>query len=302
MAIEWLKKQRTEKFPSQTALAHAAGIKPARYSRIENGYSEMREEEIEGLAKALQLTLDEVRSGNINTTKPKVKKTKTPKGVSAASVVVEPAPKQPTVPPPISPSVTLPPAETKPGDNLEDPKNFTLMPPAQLLLIGNSNNADVRSQLQKAATFAEKVLHTSKVRPAVWVAWRDFSREAQKFLRGPIPTVVLANPKPIDIIQSPVRVSKPLPNKPIQGKPSTRGSAPRSQGNKNVFGHFVDVARESLPASTSAALNEKAVAAKTTNPEMGFMKHFRRIAEIELSPAEFDRIAQEAERRDGSRD
>lgn len=298
MAIEWLKKLRAEKFPSQTALAHAAGIKPARYSRIENGYSEMREDETEGLAKALQLTLDEVRSGNINTTKPKVEKTKTPRGVIAASVIVEPTPKQPAVPPPISPSVTLPPAETKPGDNLEEPKNFTLMPPAQLLLCGNSNNADVRLQLQKAVTFAEKVLHTSKVRPAVWVAWRDFSREAQKFLRGPIPTVVLAEPKPIDIIQRPVHISKPVPIKPVQGKPSTRNSAPRSQGNKNVFGHFVDVARESLPAATSAALNEKALAAKTTNPEMGFMKHFRRIAEIELPREEFERIDREASRRD----
>ena len=39
MAIDWLKKLRTENFPNQTALALAAGIKPARYSRIENGYS-----------------------------------------------------------------------------------------------------------------------------------------------------------------------------------------------------------------------------------------------------------------------
>jgi hypothetical protein len=71
-------------------------------------------------------------------------------------------------------------------------------------------------------------------------------------------------------------------------------------GNKNVFGHFVDVAREWLPAATSAALNEKALAAKTSNPEMGFMKHFRRIAESELPCAEFDRIDHEATRRDGS--
>jgi hypothetical protein len=71
-------------------------------------------------------------------------------------------------------------------------------------------------------------------------------------------------------------------------------------GNKNVFGHFVDVARDWLPAATSAALNGKALAAKTSHPEMGFMKHFKRIAEIELPRAEFDRIDREASRRDGS--
>jgi hypothetical protein len=73
-------------------------------------------------------------------------------------------------------------------------------------------------------------------------------------------------------------------------------------GNKNVFGHFADVARDWLPAATIAALNEKALAAKTSHPEMGFMKHFKRIAEIELSRAEFDRIDREASRRDGSGD
>ena len=51
--------------------------------------------------------------------------------------------------------------------------------------------------------------------------------------------------------------------------------------------------------ATSAALIEKALAAKTSNPEMGFMKDFKRIAEIELPGAEFDRIDREASRRDG---
>ena len=55
-----------------------------------------------------------------------------------------------------------------------------------------------------------------------------------------------------------------------------------------------------LRAATSAALNEKALAAKTSNPEMGFMKHFRRIAEVELARAEFDRIDSGATQRDGS--
>jgi hypothetical protein len=60
------------------------------------------------------------------------------------------------------------------------------------------------------------------------------------------------------------------------------------------------VAREWLPAATSAALNETALAAKTSSPETGFMKHFKRIAETEPPRAEFDRIDREVLRRDGS--
>ena len=298
MATDWLKKLRTENYPSQTALALAAGIKPARYSRLENGYSELREEEIEGLAKALKLTLEEVRSGQLGAAKPKATKAKSPSGVSAARVAETPAPEQPAPPPPSSPSPAIPAAETKPGDNLDDPKNFSLMPPVELLSHRDPNDAGVRTQLQKATIFAEKVLHTSKVRPALWVAWRDFGRDAQKLLRGPAPTIASVEPKPIIKIQH--LAPRPLPVVPAIGKPPAARSSPRQHGNKNVFGHFVDVAREWLPAATSTALNEKALAAKTSNPEMGFMKHFRRIAESELPRPEFDRIDLEATRRDGS--
>jgi transcriptional regulator with XRE-family HTH domain len=298
MAIDWLKKLRTENFSNQTALALAAGMKPARYSRIENGYSELREEEIEGLAKALKLTADEVRSGQPGLSKPKASKAKSPNGVRAARVAETPAPEQPTMPLPSSPSPTMPSAEAKPGDNLDDPKNFSLMPPAELLSHRNPNDVGVRSQLQKATIFAEKVLHTSKVRPAVWVAWRDFGRDAQTLLRGPAPLAAPTEPKPIVKIQH--LAPKPLPVSPAIAKTPAAKSSPRLHGNKNVFGHFVDVARDWLPATTSAALNEKALAAKTSNPEMGFMKHFKRIAEIELPRAEFDRIDREASRRDGS--
>ena len=300
MATDWLKKLRTENFPSQSALALAAGIKPARYSRIEKGYCDLREEEIEGLAKALKLTLDEVRSGQPIVAKPEAVKAKSRRGVSAASVVEVPPPIQPAAPPPSTPSITIKNREIEPGDNLDDPKNFSLMPSAELLSHRDPNDAGVRSRLQKAAIFAEKVLHTSKVRPAVWVAWRDFGRDAQKLLRGPTPTAAPVEPKPIVWIQhlSP----KPLSISPAIAiaKPPTRNPSPRLHGNKNVFGHFVDVAREWLPVATSAALNEKALAAKTNNPEMGFMKHFKRIAEIDLPRAEFDRIDREASRRDGS--
>jgi transcriptional regulator with XRE-family HTH domain len=298
MAIDWLKKLRTENFPNQTALALAAGIKPARYSRIEKGYCDLREEEIEGLAKALKLTVAEVRLGQPDIATPTAAKAKSPRGVNAASVAEAPVTKQPTVPQANTMSVAMPTPEAKPGDNLDDPKNFSLMPPAELLSHRDSTDAGVRSQLQKATIFAEKVLHTSKVKAAVWVAWRDFSRDAQTLLRGSSPMAAPTGPKPIVRMQP--LAPKPLPVSPAIAKTPAAKSPPRLHGNKNVFGHFVDVAREWLPAATSTALNEKALAAKINNPERGFMKHFKRIAEIELPRAEFDRIDREASRRDGS--
>jgi len=302
MAIDWLKKLRTEKFPNQTALAQAAGIKPARYSRIENGYCELREEEIVGLANALKLTVDQVRSGQPSVAPPLVVKAKAPQGISAASLAETSASKQPPLPPPNSTSVAVSAAVEKPGDNLADPKTFSLMPPVELLSPRNANDVAVRSQLQKAIVFAEKVLHTSKVRAAVWVAWRDFGRDTQKFLRGPIPTVAPVEPKPIENPQNYVPKPLPLPVSTAIAKTPPLDSAPRLRGNKNVFGHFVDVAKEWLSAAAFAALHEKATAAKASNPEIGFMKHFKRIAEVELSRAEFDRIDREAARRNGSVD
>jgi hypothetical protein len=239
-----------------------------------------------------------VRSGQPIAAKPEAVKAKSPRGVSAANIVLVPPPIQPTAPPPSTPSITIKKLEIESGDNLDDPKNFSLMPPAELLSHRDLNDAGVRSQLQKASIFAEKVLHTSRVRPAVWVTWRDFGRDAQKLLRGPTPIATPTEPKPIVRIQH--LAPKPLPVSPAIARTPAAKSSPRSHGNKNVFGHFVDVARDWLPAAPSASLNEKALAAKTSNPEMGFMKHFKRIAELELPRPEFDRIDQEASRRDGS--
>ena len=298
MATDWLKKLRLGKFPSQTAAARAAGITPSRYSRLENGYSDLREEEIDALAKALDVTVDELRRGQPAVAEPKEVKVKAPIGVGAARVAEASQPIQTIVPPAPKPIVVDSAAEAKQGDNLDDPKNFSLMPPADLLLRNDVNDAALRAQLQKAVTFAEKVLHTSKVRPAVWVAWRDFSKDAQKVLRGAGPAVVPVEPKPIEIPKFRAPKREAVAPAPLKGP--AKDAKPRLHGNKNVFGHFVDVAREWLAPAASAALNEKALAAKTSNPEMGFMKHFRRIAEIELPREEFERIDREATQRDGS--
>ncbi len=161
MATDRLKKLRTENFPSQTALALAAGIKPARYSRIEKGYCDMREEEIEGLAKALCLTADEVRSGKPGAAQPKAVKTKSPNGMSAARVSEAPPTNPPTVPPPSSPSPTMAAAEPKPSDNLADPKNFSLMPPTELLSHGAQSPSYVATAMGLSHELAQGCIRVS---------------------------------------------------------------------------------------------------------------------------------------------
>jgi hypothetical protein len=47
-----------------------------------------------------------------------------------------------------------------------------------------------------------------------------------------------------------------------------------------------------------SVLTERATAAKARQPEIGFMKHFKRLAEEILTRAEFECIDHEATRRD----
>jgi len=292
MALDWLKKLRLENFPNQTALALAAGIKPARYSRIENGYCDLREEDVEGLAKALKLMVEEVRNGQLVPTTPQtVKSGPPPNNLAAQAIAPQPTPAL------SAPVVAKPPQATVPSDNLTDPKNFTRLPPSELLSIQNFHDAAARARLQQAIAFAEKVLHTSKVPAAVWREWRDFSRAAQNLLRGPAMVSAPNEPKPVVTPQVPT--SMPLPKRTVAVEASPTSSSTRLRGNKNIFGHFVDVAKDWLPAAQFADLSQKAAAAKTQNPELGFMKHFRKIAEAELSRAEFNRIDGEASRRGG---
>lgn len=294
MALDWLKKLRLEKFPNQTALALAANIKPARYSRIENGYCDLREDDIEGLAKALKLSVEEVRNGQPGATTPQTVKSGPPGNNGAAEAITS----QPAPAPALStPVVAKPPQATVPGDNLADPKNFTRLPPSELLSIQNPHDAGARAQLQQAIAFAEKVLRTSKVPAAVWREWRDFSRSAQNLLRGPATVPAPSEPKPTVIHQAPTPILPP--QKTVAVVARSAASPTRLRGNKNIFGHFVDVAKDWLPAARFADLNQKAAVAKMQNPELGFMKHFRKIAEIELPRAEFDRIDSEASRRGG---
>ena len=298
MARAWLKQLRVEKSFTQAALASAAGIKVARYSRIEAGYCEFRDEEATALAETLKETSEFIRSGK------RILKTKgselgvTKAKTEATAVASQPsiAPSSPAISPKgLSVAKTSEPSPTgKVGDDLSDPVNFSLMPPTEALTCGSLAPAEFRNRLQQHIAFATKILHTSKVKPRIWVAWRDFNKEAQNLLRGSEPapkTSTDHQPAPISNEAPP-----PKPDTPASGNPQAR----RTRGNRNLFGYFVEVAKESLPAEKMASLSELATTAKNQQPELGFMKHFKLIAEAELSPADFGRIAAEAAQRHSS--
>ena len=88
MAREWLKQVRGEQHFTQASLARAAGIKVARYSRIEAGYCDLGDDEAQALAATLKQSVDFVRSGrrDLGLKTPEVKPT-TPHLQPAAAAI-----------------------------------------------------------------------------------------------------------------------------------------------------------------------------------------------------------------------
>jgi transcriptional regulator with XRE-family HTH domain len=287
MSRHWLKDLRNGKFPSQSALARAADVLPARLSRIEAGYCDITDEEARALAKALNVTVEQILTGKAAPL-PEIE----PAIVCAPKPVAEPPKTAPVVPlKPVAPVVH--------GDNLADAKNFTLLPPVELFPRVEAGDAGARAQLRQALVLAEKILHTPKVRPAVWVSWRDFSRFAQSVLRDPGVTPVATIPPPpkptpvVSVSQQPVP-----PPAPVLMKLPENDSASRGRSNKNTLGHFLDVARETLPSPVFSSLSNSARLAREKHPEVGFMKHFKQAARVELNAGDFGRIDGEAAIRD----
>jgi len=306
MARDWIKELRIKRFPNQAALAAAAGIKTSRYSRIEKGYCDIQPEEAEVLARLLETTVSFIE-GKEESTKP-VERHPSPvlpdPSLTVPLTATAPDPLPPQVEAPTVSKASLPeprglaaaqaPAlavvEIK-NDDLASPAHFTLMPPLQSLDRAGMDEIAFRSQLQKHIAFATKVLHTSRVKPAVWAAWRNFEKEAQERLRGaqslqaPIPTLPVAKPNVAPII--------PIEEQDL-ATPSRRSGHKR---NKNYAGHFFDAAKDKLPAETVEELVLAAGSAKTTQPEFGFMKHFVRLTEEKLPAHLFQMLGIEASRR-----
>ncbi len=77
------------------------------------------------------------------------------------------------------------------GTDLNDPKNFGMMPPTADLEPGTASEEEYRQRLGRHLAFATTVLHTSKVPAAVWREWRAFEKAIQQRLHE------LAN-RPVD--------------------------------------------------------------------------------------------------------
>lgn len=138
---------------SQGALAKAVGLTSSEVSRIECGYRDIRPAEAAALAKVL---------GLVSVAFP------APVAVTATA----------TDPPP--PSVSLPPV----GNNVNDPANFTELPDLGILERGALPSTVYRERLLAALARTTKILHTSRVRAAVWREWRQFEKRIHALLQA----------------------------------------------------------------------------------------------------------------------
>ncbi len=153
---------------SQGALAKAVGLTSSEVSRMECGYRDIRPDEAAALAKALGLVV-----------------ATSPAPVAVAATVV--APPSPLSPPALAPiqAIVAQVAPAPPvGNNLDDPANFTELPDLGILERGALPPTVHRERLFAGLSRANKVLHTSRVRAAVWREWRQFERKIHALLQA----------------------------------------------------------------------------------------------------------------------
>ncbi len=161
---------------SQAALGKLIGLTGAEISRIECGYRDVSPAEVTALARALGLKEDGNPPGSGTVT--------TGTAASGPSMVLSSGGSIPSPKPLQSAAERLPAAPPQlSGSNLDDPANFQEIPDLTLLNPGGLDPNALRAQLIAASSRATKILHTSRVPAAIWVAWRDFDREAHRILR-----------------------------------------------------------------------------------------------------------------------
>jgi hypothetical protein len=189
------------------------------------------------------------------------------------------------------------------NDDLSNPATFNLMPPGGSLQRGTLDEIPFRARLQKQISFANKVLHTSRVKPAIWRAWRDFEKDAQERLRGVSPAPVAVSASASASLSKPAEVAIAVaPIIPMRARDEAEDAenasrTGRHRRNKNHAGHFFAAAKDKLPAQTVEELVSAAGAAKDAQPEYGFMKHFVRLTEQRIPSEQFRMLHDEAARR-----
>ena len=275
MTRDEIKSARTLRKLSQAALGKLTNLSASEVSRIECGYRDLSETEAAAIARAL---------GCASKVAPIVLATPTPAPMGLARV------KKPnTESPSASTMPSVPTAPTNPpvvklipvGSDLSDPGNFGILPDLSLLTLGGLDEVAYRARLSAEIVRANSILHTPRVPAAVWRAWRQFEQQATERLRNGAPPVPPAPP------------AKTVEIKPAAAAPVASGVP----GSKSINSLFVEAARSLVPVELVERINRAAEAARQSDPTVGFMKHFRRIAEGELEPALLKQVTGEANQR-----
>lgn len=295
MTREEIKSTRTLRKLSQAALGRLANLSASDISRIECGYRDMSEAEAAAIAAALDLTPKGVAKTvaerkPVTTLVPQIKeqKSEAPPAPSAPAAATRDIALTNAQAAPVAVAPASKPLPT--GSDLNDPANFGVLPDLALLSPGSLDEMAFRDRLSAEISRANKILHTPRVPAAVWRAWRQFEQQATERLRS---GAAAPEPEP-----SPVEMHSPAPAiatiKPVA--PAAPASDEKIE-SKSFNSLFVEAARALLPADQVERINRAAETARKEDVSIGFMKHFRRIAEGELSPAALKQVNDEANRR-----
>jgi len=285
MTREQIKSLRKLQKLSQAELGRLTNLTASEISRIECGYRTLSDDEAAAIASALQSKQPPAPPPP----RGMVKAAKSSVGSATATVSMAPAAAveaEAQRPAPVQSAVVVEVAPPKPppaGNDLNDPANFGVLPDLALLNPGTLDREAFRARLSTAIARATTILHTPRVPAAVWRAWRQFEQQATALLRE---TVVEAPaPIPVPVIAAPVKASAPV----------AVAEAPQDKGESKSYNSlFVEAARSVLPPPLVERFNQAAEAARSADASVGFMKHFRQIAEGELEPALLKRVTDEA--------
>jgi transcriptional regulator with XRE-family HTH domain len=265
MTREEIKTLRKSQKLSQAELGKRSNLTAAEISRIECGYKDITDAESASIAAALGVVLKLggglAKSGSLEAP---------PVVVAGAAPVSAPQTIATTSKPVLN------------GTDLSDPVNFGVLPNLELLQQGALDATAFRARLSSEITRANTILHTPRVPASVWRAWRQFEQQGAALLRGDLPPV---QPAPAAVPVAHVEVPPVLPGKPE---------------SKSFNSLFVEAARATLAPELAARINRAAETARQADPSIGFMKHFRRIAENELDAAALKKVSDAANERLGS--
>lgn len=283
MSRDRIRELRKSRGMSQEALAKKCRLKPSDLSRIECGYRDLSSAEAARLAKALNAEVIEIAPELSRPSQASLPKSLPP---SVPAPPVAQLPVKPTEPP------------GKAGPDLSDPANFRDMPESGRLLRSSMSDDEFRGRLRTEVEWATKILHTSRVPPAVWVAWRDHERRAQELLRSFAQGRQFAVEPPK---QGQLRAREPDGLSTQKGPALSPTSSKVRHSQRSLNAMFVHAARKFLPSSEALMLTGIAEKRYLADRSIGFMRHFRTAAYDLLPQTKIDGINAEIASNETSR-